>query len=102
MQSGRRLSDPTILVLASLAEGPKHGYAIQQDIEAFAGIHLRPGTLYAVIARLEADGIVKALPSRDRRRPYKLTVAGAGLARAQLSIASAAGETGLRRLGSAT
>jgi DNA-binding PadR family transcriptional regulator len=40
------MSDPTLLVLASLAEGDKHGYAIQQDILGFAGQRLGPETLY--------------------------------------------------------
>ena len=39
-------SDPTLLVLASLADGDKHGYAMMEDIERFAGIRLGPGTLY--------------------------------------------------------
>ena len=42
-----RYSGPATLLLSSLAEGPKHGYALTKDIEHFAGIHLAPGTLYA-------------------------------------------------------
>src|SRR5581483_7047264 len=37
-----RFSDPSMLILASLAEGPKHGYAMMEDIETFAGVHLGP------------------------------------------------------------
>jgi len=37
------MSDPTLLVLSSLAEGDKHGYAMMQDIEAFAGVRLGLG-----------------------------------------------------------
>ena len=47
------MSDPTLLVLASLAEGDKHGYAMMEDIERFAGVRLGPGTLYGAITRLE-------------------------------------------------
>jgi DNA-binding PadR family transcriptional regulator len=69
--AGRRL-----LILVSLNDGPRHGYAIQQDIESFARIRLGPGTLYGAIATLERDGLIRALPGEDRRRPYQLTPAG--------------------------
>jgi len=45
-------SDPELLILSSLAEGPKHGYAMKQDIAQFAGVELGPGTLYSAITRL--------------------------------------------------
>ena len=45
------MSDPPLLVLASLAEGAKHGYAIMEDIQRFANIRLGPGTLYGAITR---------------------------------------------------
>jgi DNA-binding PadR family transcriptional regulator len=76
-----RLSDESQLILTSLASGPKHGYAIAQDIEAFARRRLGPGTLYGAIARLEAAGYVEALPGDKRRRPYRIT----GRGRAALS-----------------
>ena len=94
----RRLSDPTCLVLASLAAGPRHALGIQQDVEAFAGIRLGPGTLYGVIGRLEADGVIEALPNAGRRRPYRLTGAGSRFAQEQLQLASDAAHTGLQRL----
>ena len=71
-----RYVEPAVLVLASLSEGPKHGYAIMADVEAFSGLRMGPGTLYAVVARLEQGGLVEALPAEDRRRPYRLTAAG--------------------------
>ena len=37
------MSDPTLLVLASLADGDKHGYAMMEDIERFAGVRLGAG-----------------------------------------------------------
>ena len=63
-----RWADPPLLVLASLAEEPKHGYAITQDIADTMGVRLSAGTLYAVISRLEARGLIEALESDDRRR----------------------------------
>ena len=48
-----RFAEPSVLILASLADGPKHGYALIKDIEELAGTTLGPGTLYAALARLE-------------------------------------------------
>ena len=73
-----RANDPSVLILTSLASGPKHGYALMQDIEAFAGVRLGPGTLYGAIGRLEGRGLIEALGPPGRRRPYRLSAAGAG------------------------
>ncbi|MEZ0241186.1 MAG: PadR family transcriptional regulator [Chloroflexota bacterium] len=72
----RRGADPSLLLLISLAGGPKHGHAMLLDIESFSGQRLGPGTLYGAIERLELDGLVEALPADDRRTPYRLTSAG--------------------------
>jgi DNA-binding PadR family transcriptional regulator len=72
-----RSNDPPILILTSLAEGEKHGYALAQDIEQFAGVTLGPGTLYGAIGRLEERGLIEAAATSGRRRPYRLTSAGA-------------------------
>ena len=68
--------DPGLLILASLAAGPRHGYAMVEDIERFGGARLGPGTLYGALARLEEAGLIEALDAADRRRPYRLTEAG--------------------------
>jgi DNA-binding PadR family transcriptional regulator len=72
-----RWADPPLLVLASLADQPKHGYAITQDVADTMGVRLSAGTLYAVLSRLESRGLIEPLESEDRRRPYRLTAAGA-------------------------
>lgn len=69
-------SDPQLLVLASLAEGPKHGHAMLDDIEMMCGRRLGPGTLYGAITRLERQGLIEALPVNERRKPYRLTQNG--------------------------
>ncbi len=74
-----RSRDPALLILASLANGPRHGYAMIEDIERSAGVKLGPGTLYGAIARLERLGLIEPLESTDRRRPYRLTAAGAAV-----------------------
>jgi DNA-binding PadR family transcriptional regulator len=80
-----RFSEPALLILVSLAGGAKHGYAMMEDIAAIAGLRLGAGTLYGALTRLEARGLVAALPAADRRRPYRLTAAGAALLRARLA-----------------
>jgi DNA-binding PadR family transcriptional regulator len=72
-----RWADPPLLVLASLAEEPKHGYAITLDVAETMGVRLSAGTLYAVISRLESRGLIEPLAAEDRRRPYRITAAGA-------------------------
>ena len=69
-------ADVTLLVLLSLSSGPKHGYAIQDDVARETGVRLGPGSLYGAIARLEGDGLISALRSDGRRRPYQITDLG--------------------------
>ena len=73
-----RFSDPALLILSSLADGPKHGYSMMNDIEAMTGVRLGPGTLYGALTRLEGAGLIKALPAQDRRRPYRVDRQGRG------------------------
>jgi DNA-binding PadR family transcriptional regulator len=72
----RRPNDPPLLILTSLATGPKHGHALAKDIEGFAGVNLGPGALYGAITRLEERGLIEPLESDDRRRPYQITSSG--------------------------
>lgn len=95
-----RFSEPSLLVLASLAQGPKHGYAIMQDIAAFHGARLEPGTLYGVLGRLEPHGLIESLPETQRRRPYRLTEAGAVVLRAHLATMQRVVDTAQARLSS--
>jgi DNA-binding PadR family transcriptional regulator len=74
--SAARPNDATVLILTSLASGPKHGYALLQDVETFAGVRLGPGTLYGAIARLEERGLIEPVGEAGRRRPYRLSAAG--------------------------
>ena len=96
-----RFAEPTMYILVSLSDGPKHGYAIMTDVEAVTGEPLGPGTLYGALARLEKRGLIEALEPVDRRRPYKLTGLGATTLRAQLEGLAGFTQLGLRRLGRA-
>ena len=93
-----RYAGPATLILSSLADGAKHGYALTKDIEQFAGVRLAPGTLYEALSRLEGQGLIEALASEDRRRPYQLTAAGAEALRAHLADQRRVADVGLRRL----
>ncbi|MGO8951590.1 MAG: PadR family transcriptional regulator [Ktedonobacterales bacterium] len=91
-------SDPSLLILASLMSGPKHGYAMMQDIGEFSGIRLEPGTLYGALARLERRGWIEPLPSEDRRHPYRITAAGVGALREQMATLQQIVSVGQERL----
>jgi DNA-binding PadR family transcriptional regulator len=93
-----RYAGPATLILSSLAEGPKHGYALTKDIERFADVRLAPGTLYEALSRLEGQGLIESVESDDRRRPYRLTSVGAEALRVHLATQRRIAELGLRRL----
>ena len=94
-----KFAEPSLLILVSLSDGPKHGYAIMQDVEQGTGRPMGAGTLYAALARLEEQGLIEPLPPVDRRRPYQLTAVGASNLAEQLHGLSAFAQMGLRQLG---
>lgn len=91
-------SDPPLLVLASLANGPKHGHAMIEDIALLCGTRLGPGTLYGAIARLEQQGWIEPLQPEERRQPYRITAEGLRVLRAKLKILQQFARAGLGRL----
>ena len=93
-----RFSEPALHILIALADGPKHGYAMTQDIEVMTGSRPGPGTLYGAIARLESRGFIEPLESEDRRNPYRLTAIGEKALRARLAALEAVTRAGQRRL----
>ena len=96
-----RFSEPALLILISLADGPKHGYAMIEDIRSVAGIELGPGTLYGAISRLEARGWIEALEPDQRRNPYRLTALGEKTLRSRLEGLQALARAGEERLATA-
>ncbi len=93
------MSDPSLLVLASLAESDKHGYAMMEDIAGFARVRLGPGTLYGAITRLEQRGWIRPVAGDDvRRQPYRLSAAGREHLEEQLTALQQIVKTGLKRL----
>ncbi|HEY1345673.1 MAG TPA: helix-turn-helix transcriptional regulator [Streptosporangiaceae bacterium] len=67
-----RFAEPWLLILTSLADGPKHGYAIMADVAAFSGVRMEPGALYRALSRLECRGWVRPLATGERRRSYEI------------------------------
>lgn len=94
-----RTSEPGLLVLVSLLDGPKHGYGISKDVERLTGRPLGPGTLYGAIGRLEDAGLIEARPEEARRKPYALTPAGLAEARQAISGMTELAQEGRRRIG---
>jgi DNA-binding PadR family transcriptional regulator len=75
------LSEAVLLILLSLAEGPRHGYAILKDVEALSNqrVKMSTGTLYGAIRRMLDDEWIRRFAeenaSRDRQA-YELTPGG--------------------------
>ena len=96
-----RFTEPAVLILISLADQPKHGYAISDDIETLTGYRPGPGTLYGAMARLESLGFIEPLESRDHRNTYKMTPAGLKALRARLASMETVTRIGRERLAGA-
>jgi PadR family transcriptional regulator, regulatory protein PadR len=83
------MREPTYFVLASLLDGPLHGYAIIKRTAELSDsrVRLATGTLYTALDRLTAEGYVKLVREEivngRARRSYKLTTSGAGALRAE-------------------
>jgi len=93
-----RFSEPALLILISIADGPKHGYAMTEDIASMADIALGPGTLYGALARLESRGLIESIGAEDRRNPYRMTPLGEKALRLRLSTLEAVARAGRKRL----
>jgi DNA-binding PadR family transcriptional regulator len=96
-----RYSEAALLILVSLTAGPKHGYAIMEDVKQLAGVQLGPGTLYGALTRLEGLGLIEPLPTTNRRRPYRLSATGAAVLRSELTTLRHVVDAGLAGLASA-
>ena len=83
------MREPTYFVLASLLDGPRHGYAIIQRAAELSGgrVQLATGTLYTALDRLTAEGYVRLVSEEivngRTRRSYGLTDAGSAALRAE-------------------
>jgi DNA-binding PadR family transcriptional regulator len=81
VHEAKPLSEPVFLILASLAEQPRRGYALMQDIQHMSSerVMLSTGTLYGALRRLLEDGMIERFEQKDKSRDtqaYKLTAYG--------------------------
>ena len=115
-QSVPPLTPAIFHIMIALAEGPRHGYAIMQDVEALTSGRksLGPGTLYRSIQKMLVNGLIverdeagaKSAPHEERRRYYELTDLGLSYAgeeaeRLRVSVEAAAARGLLRKPGKA-
>jgi DNA-binding PadR family transcriptional regulator len=83
--------EPTFLILAALAGGQQHGYAIMGDIKTISDgrVDMRPGTLYTALDRLVSEGLVAATGTEvvdgRNRRYYKLTAGGVAVLESEIA-----------------
>ena len=81
--SSSEMREPTFLILAALADGRKHGYAVIAEVSTLSAgrVTLRPGTLYAALDRLRDEALVRPAGEEIHdgrlRRYYELSDAGA-------------------------
>jgi DNA-binding PadR family transcriptional regulator len=71
---------------------------MMEDIQAFAGTRLGPGTLYGAITRLEERGWIRAVAGDDRRQPYAITATGRRYLEEQVASLDQVVKTAARRL----
>ena len=98
------ITEPAFFVLTALADTPLHGYGILQEVEELSGgrVMLKVGTLYGVLERLVADGLV--VHERDQivsgrlRRYYRITEAGGSALLADAERQRANARVAVRRL----
>ncbi|GAB7188459.1 PadR family transcriptional regulator [Kitasatospora sp. Ki12] len=82
MTKKRSMQEPTFLLLTALADQPRHGYALGDEVAAISGgrVRLGAGTLYGTLDRLLAEGLIRV--EREEtvdgrpRRVFALTPAG--------------------------
>jgi len=86
------LTEPVLLILLSLAEEPRHGYAILKDVEEMSNgrVRLSTGTLYGALCRLLEEGWIERFKEKEEdasrgRQAYCLSRAGRRNLQAEVS-----------------
>jgi DNA-binding PadR family transcriptional regulator len=85
----RPLTEPVLLILTSLADQPRHGYALIQDIELLSSgrVRMSTGTLFGALRRLLEDGWIERFEMEDtarQKQAYRLTAEGRKHVRVEL------------------
>ena len=98
------LQEPTFLILTALAEEPRHGYGVIQEVAQLSGgrVALRPGTLYGALDRLVEQGLVVAdreeVVDGRLRRYYRLSDEGATVLAAEAQRLASNADAAVARL----
>ncbi len=97
------LSTPVLLILTSLADHPRHGYALIQDIEQLSRgrVRMSTGTLFGALRRLLEDGWIERFEQEDtsrQKQAYRLTGAGRRQLELELDRMKQLTRAGLARL----
>lgn len=98
------LQEPTFLILTALAEEPRHGYGVIQEVAQLSGgrVTLRPGTLYGALDRLVEQGLVVAdreeVVEGRLRRYYRLSDEGATVLAAEAQRLASNADAAVARL----
>jgi DNA-binding PadR family transcriptional regulator len=90
LSDAKPLSEPVLLILASLADEARHGYALIKDVERLSDrrVRLSTGTLYGALRRLLGAGWIEEFHQSDRSRDkqaYRLTASGRRQLQAEVS-----------------
>lgn len=103
--SERPLQEPTLLILTALADRPRHGYAVTQEVKALSEgrVVLRTGTLYGALDRLLKDGLIEVhreeIVDGRARKVYALAPPGRETLSAAAERMAATAREATRRLG---
>ncbi|MFI9325791.1 PadR family transcriptional regulator [Kitasatospora aureofaciens] len=103
----RSLQEPTLLLLTALADAPRHGYALIQEIAAISDgrVKMRTGTLYGALDRLLGQGLIRVeseeIVDGRARRTYALSDSGREVLSAEAQRLRAVAAEADRRLAAA-
>ena len=98
------LRDPSYFALTALADKPRHGYGIIQEVRVLSDgrMELKPGTLYALLDRMAREGLVvverEEVVDGRLRRYYALTPGGSKVLAEESRRRIAVSRAALRRL----
>jgi len=93
----RRPNDPPLLLLTSLASGPKHGYALLKDIEEFP-VSFESGHALRCHHPTRGVGLIEPVAEVERRRPYRITTDGRQVLREVTTEMRRLADVGVARL----
>jgi DNA-binding PadR family transcriptional regulator len=103
MPETKPLTEPVLLILTSLADQPRHGYALLKDIEGLSGgrVRMSTGTLFGALRRLLEDGWIERFELEDtsrQKQAYRLTATGRKQLQAELDRMRQLTRAGVARL----